>query len=161
MPVSEAAQWLGLSHLAVRKRCQRGTLTCQKRGEAWYVLVDGTVLAQGPATDQEGTTGQAGMGRDVPAPDRADRPGRTSPLAEAVAATAATWQVQLERERARASTAEQAAAMWQERARNLEGEIGRLQELLALPVHEDPSNPEPPTKPRFSAWWRRRLGLAS
>ncbi len=53
---------------------------------------------------------------------------------------------QLAQERDRASSAEQAAAMWQERARNLEGEIGRLQELLALPEHEEESRRH---------WWER------
>jgi hypothetical protein len=38
--------------------------------------------------------------------------------------------------------------MWQERARNLEGEVGRLQELLALPAHEA----EPPRR----RWWQWR-----
>src|SRR6185312_4944320 len=48
------------------------------------------------------------------------------------------------------SAAEQAAAMWQERARNLEAENGRLQEWLALPMHEE----EPPHRPWW-AFWRR------
>ncbi len=55
---------------------------------------------------------------------------------------------QLAQERERASAAEQAAAMWQERARNLEAENSRLQELLALPAHE-----EKPTPRR--RWWQR------
>jgi hypothetical protein len=48
--------------------------------------------------------------------------------------------------------AEQAAAMWQERARNLEAENGRLQELLALPAHEDAFEPSR----RWWQWWRRK-----
>lgn len=54
-----------------------------------------------------------------------------------------------ERERERASTAEQAAAMWQERARNLEAQV---EQLLALPAHEE----EP--EPAWHRWtfWRRR-----
>jgi len=77
-------------------------------------------------------------------------------VAEAVAATAATWQVQLDKERERANLAEQqarematAAAMWQERARNLEAE---LQHVLALPAHEEA--PEP--RRHWWAFWRQR-----
>jgi len=46
----------------------------------------------------------------------------------------------------RASIAEQAAAMWQERARNLETQV---EQLLALPAHEEP---EP--RRRWWRWWR-------
>ena len=51
-----------------------------------------------------------------------------------------------DQERERASTAEQAAAMWQERARNLEVQV---EQLLALPAHE-----EEPLR-RWWQWWRR------
>jgi hypothetical protein len=46
------------------------------------------------------------------------------------------------------STAEQAAAMWQERARNLEVQV---EQLLALPAHTDPTDAEH----RWWQWWRR------
>ena len=49
-----------------------------------------------------------------------------------------------------ASQAEQAATLWQERARHLESEVVRLQELLALPAHEE----EPPRR-RWWRWWHR------
>jgi len=41
--------------------------------------------------------------------------------------------------------------MWQERARNLEAENGRLQELLALPAHEE----EGELGGHWWQWWRR------
>lgn len=50
------------------------------------------------------------------------------------------------------AAAEQAAAMWQERARNLEAENGRLQEWLALPMHEE----EQELRPRWWRFWQRR-----
>jgi hypothetical protein len=56
---------------------------------------------------------------------------------------------QLALEREIRSQAEQAAAMWQERARNLDAENGRLQELLALPAHDG----EPAMRRR---WWQWR-----
>jgi len=51
-----------------------------------------------------------------------------------------------DQERERASTAEQAAAMWQERARNLETQV---EQLLALPAHEEESGR------RWWQWWRK------
>ena len=51
-----------------------------------------------------------------------------------------------DQERERASAAEQAAAMWQERARNLETQV---EQLLALPAHEA----EPPGR-RWWQFWR-------
>ncbi|MGI8915748.1 MAG: hypothetical protein ACR2JY_18520 [Chloroflexota bacterium] len=56
-----------------------------------------------------------------------------------------------DREHERASAAEQAAAMWQERARKLEAENAKLQELLALPAHEE----EPELTWRWWRFWRR------
>ncbi len=53
-----------------------------------------------------------------------------------------------DRERERASAAEQAAAMWQERARNLESQV---EQLLALPPHEE----EPAMGRRWWQVWRR------
>jgi hypothetical protein len=49
-----------------------------------------------------------------------------------------------DQERERASAAEQAAAMWQERARNLEVQV---EQLLALPAHEEQEDPS-------RRWWR-------
>jgi len=48
----------------------------------------------------------------------------------------------------RASQAEQAAAMWQERARTLEAQVAQL---LALPAHEESERPVPSR----ASWWRR------
>ncbi len=40
VPIQEAAQRLGLSVVAVRKRAQRGTLTGYKRDGIWYIEMD-------------------------------------------------------------------------------------------------------------------------
>jgi len=66
-----------------------------------------------------------------------------------VAATVETWRPLLDQALDRASQAEQAAAMWQERACNLEAE---LQHVLALPAHEE--GPESPRR-RWWQWWRK------
>jgi len=159
VPLAEAARLLNLSPLAVRKRCQRGTLDARKVDGEWTVRVTDRdrPLAQ-DGTDQDGPVNQAGIDRPIPL--GRTRTGQSSPMAQTgVAGTdrdvtlalVAAWTAQLNAERERASAAEQAAAMWQERARNLEAENGRLQELLALPAHEE----EP--KPRLRWWqWRNR-----
>ncbi len=49
VPLPEAARRLGISSMAVRKRCQRGTLPAQKRGAMWYVALDETRQRDGPA----------------------------------------------------------------------------------------------------------------
>ncbi len=49
VPIQEAAQRLGLSVVAVRKRAQRGTLTGFKRDGIWYIEMDGG-QSTGPPT---------------------------------------------------------------------------------------------------------------
>jgi len=93
--------------------------------------------------------------RPTPATDMAD--GVTDTVRQAIGVLerlleqerlrAAEERGRVERERERAGTAEQAAAMWQERARNLEVQV---EQLLALPAHE-----EERTR-RWWQWWRRK-----
>ena len=160
IPLTAAAQQLGVSALAVRRRCQRGTLDGQKRSGEWYVRLTGTDRQHEPVADQSVPVPDRSRPADQSVPDRDGPVSHPGPSAhstsnvvrDAVVATATTWQAQLDKERERASTAEQAAAMWQERARNLEGEMGRLQELLALPAHEE----EPELRRRWWHWWRTK-----
>jgi hypothetical protein len=63
---------------------------------------------------------------------------------DALAATLRERRSLLDAERERASQAEQAAAMWLERARNLEVQV---EQLLALPAHEEEAGPQ-------RRWWR-------
>ena len=159
IPLIAAARQLGLSALAVRRRCQRGTLDGQKRSGEWYVRLTGTDQEHGPVSDQSVPVSDRSRPADQSVPDRhgpVSLPGSSAHstsnvVRDAVVATATTWQAQLDKERERAGTAEQAAAMWQERARNLEAENGRLQELLALPAHDEESEP----RHRWWHWWRR------
>jgi len=159
VPLAKAARLLNLSPLAVRKRCQRGTLDARKVDGEWTVRVTDRdrPLAQ-DGTDQDGPVTQVGIDRPIPL--GRTRTGQSRPTAQAgVAGTdrdvtlalVEAWTAQLSAERERASSAEQAAAMWQERARNLEAENGRLQDLLALPAHEEAFEPSR----RWWQWWRR------
>lgn len=154
LPLPEAARRLGLSSVAVRKRAQRGTLQGEKVAGEWWILLNGPSgqAAHGPSTGRAVRAAQLdGLpGPSVP-PTSAQAAHMDGPAVDTAAvaelgAVARQALAQLAQERDRASSAEQAAAMWQERARNLEGEIGRLQELLALPEHEEESRRH---------WWER------
>jgi excisionase family DNA binding protein len=153
LPVAEAAKVLGCSPNAVRQRIRRGTLAAAKVGEQWYVDVASqpTPLRPTSADLLPGTTPTAST--DVRRVTAADD--------EAVAALVELLHEersdrQQERTRGLAleeqlRVARETAAMWQERARNLEGEVGRLQELLALPAHKEPD----PSRRRWWERWRR------
>ncbi|MGI8915246.1 MAG: hypothetical protein ACR2JY_15915 [Chloroflexota bacterium] len=159
LPIAEAARQLSLSPKTLRRHAQQGTippeLSPEKTEMGWYLtLPTGYVW---PVTSQgspRGTSPSA-EGRSEVAHGSGTAVAQGTPAVEvavkaAVAATADTWRPLLNQALDRASSAEQAAAMWQERARNLEGEVGRLQELLALPAHEE----EPPRR-RWWQWWAR------
>jgi hypothetical protein len=154
VPLAEAAKQLGLSVVAARRRAQRGTLESGKIEGEWYVTVPDRpdrYVAHRAAHETDQRNGQSGLpSHDVPVPG----PTVSASTDAAVAALERTVQQTLRRadqaeEKAREMAA--AAAMWQERARNLEGEVGRLQELLALPAHEEPD----PSRRRWWERWRR------
>lgn len=132
VPLPVAAERLGLSSLAVRRRCQRGTLDGQKRGGEWYVRLTGPSRPEGPVPDRDGPA------HDQDEPARRDGPARPGTAVHAARRDMAELVALLERTIERASAAEQAAAMWQERARNLETQV---EQLLALPAHEEPERP--------------------
>ncbi|GEM_PF-1308777 len=163
LPVIEAADLLRVSERSVRRYVRQGQLRSRIAGrltEVW-VSADGGGERHLPVADgdpdgvpsAEGAFGRVTDG--LPAIDGAadgmpDRGAAGGPaLAELVRLL---YEEREERrlERERASKAEQAAAMWQERARHLDGEVGRLQELLALPPHEPEIGPDD-DRP----WWRR------
>lgn len=138
--LAETAVALNLSERTIRRRIDAGRVTARQedgRLLVWVPTPAGTVADSAPAGPAAGglLADQAG-----------GEPASDGPPAGEL--------VQLLREQIeRASRAEQAATLWQERARNLEAENSRLQELLALPAHDA----EP--KPRQRWWpWRRRKG---
>lgn len=158
LPIAEAAKALGCSPNAVRQRIRRGTLVAAKVGEQWYVDVASRPTPLRPTS--------ANMPADLLHAPTATAPadvGRV-PLAEDEAVAALVELLQEERterhqERTRGialddqlRVARETAAMWQERARNLESEVGRLQQLLALPAHEE----ERPPRRRWWPWRRER-----
>lgn len=161
LDIADAAARLGLSIDAVRKRVQRGSLRADKVDNRWFVVLP---MPNGPQRGQEVDRNNArpiiaGVQDTVMTGDtNVQDTGVTTPRivqdvsGQALAVLSAAFTSALESERHRSSTAEQAAAMWQERARNLEAVNDRLQELLALPAHEE--EPESLRRP----WWRRLLG---
>ena len=155
LPLPEAARRLGLSSVAVRKRAQRGTLAAEKVDGQWFVVlpVPPSETSHGLSNGRAARTAQMD-GQPVPSANgqavQVDGPTLDSAAVAELGTIAREALAQLARERDVRSQAEQAAAMWQERAHNLEGEIGRLQELLALPAYED----EPTLRRRWWHVWR-------
>ena len=139
VPATQAAQALGLSDRTLRRHIAAGRYQVRYRGRNTLVLLP-------HRTDVPDGTADASAARPAAKSAIADASGVTE-----LGAVARDALALLEREREARSQAEQAAAMWQERARNLEAENGRLHELLALPAHEE--EPEPPR--RWWQWWRR------
>jgi hypothetical protein len=135
LDIVDAAARLGLSIDAVRKRVQRGTLPAEKVDGRWLVVL--------PVHDSPGQAEDGDLDTSQEVQD-----GGQDVTRQAIAALAEAFTKTLDAERARASAAEQAAAMWQERARNLEAQV---EQLLALPAHEE----EPVPNRRWWKWWRR------
>ena len=151
----DAATTLGVSVRSIRRYVQEGrydTRWAEGVRELW-LTADGQLLSpdgQRPTADNEAPSpdGQR-VQRETAAPSEDGQTSRT--LAAEGAAVDALVDLLHEALEGK-SAAEQAAAMWQERARNLEGEIDRLQELLALPAHEEAFEPSR----RWWHWWRRQ-----
>jgi len=169
---AQAAAALGVSErtihrrLAIRRYAVRHvdgrTLVCVPADRQADGFTRGTAdmsdTASSPSdisTDVLSDRSDAVLMRPTPATDMAD--GVTDTVRQAIGVLerlleqerlrAAEERGRVERERERAGTAEQAAAMWQERARNLEVQV---EQLLALPAHE-----EERTR-RWWQWWRRK-----
>jgi len=142
LDIPEAATRLGLSVDAIRKRIQRGSLHAEKLDGRWFVVLP---VQGGP---RHGLDIDQDTSRTGPDANGTAGPAVRDATGQAIAALAEAFTKALDAERERSSVAEQAAAMWQERARNLEAE---LQHVLALPAHEE----EPERPRRWWLWWRK------
>jgi hypothetical protein len=136
LPIAEAARRLGLSPKTLRRHAQQGTippeLCPEKTAMGWYLsLPPGYTWITMPQGGPRGTPPSANGRPEVPQSEVShglvDAVAHGTPAVE-VAVKAAV------------------AAMWQERARNLEAQV---EQLLALPAHE-----EEPAR-RWWQWWRR------
>mgnify|MGYP001485737134 CR=1 FL=1 len=149
--LAQATVFLGVSDRTLRRQIAAGQYRTQRNGGRRLVCVP--VIEPGRAVVGEGealaVTAARADGHETA--KAATNGGVTVKAAseEIVAATLKEWRSLLEQERQRAGAAEQAAAMWQERARNLETQV---EQLLALPAHEE----EPELRPPWWAFWRRR-----
>jgi hypothetical protein len=151
LSLAEAAVALGYSERTIRRALATGRYQKRRAHGRMQVLVPSAAMADNGITAlaEPADTADTMDMRAGGLSDRADMP-------DTVAATHALGALErvlaeersrADRERERASAAEQAAAMWQERARNLEGE---LQRVLALPAHEEPD--------LRRHWWQWRRG---
>ncbi len=159
LDVAEAATRLNISVEAVRKRIQRGTLRTERQDGHRYVVLtphDMRPDDDGVIQDDVRTLQYLTEATDRTRQDGVLSVDQASFQAEPATVVALVQLLREERERVDRereirSQAEQAAAMWQERARNLEAENGRLQELLALPAHEE----ERELRRHWWQWWGR------
>lgn len=150
LTIPEAADALGLTETAVRQRVTRGTLPTERQAGRVYVLVDGVTP---PLT---GDPLVSPVAPDESPADPTDARVDTPSVAPAQPATESAQNRALDalegllRDTLREKdAAQQAAALYMERSRNLEAEVerlaGQVEELLSLPAHEEPR----------PAWWRR------
>lgn len=145
LPVVEAAHALRVSERTLRRQLQHGryqTQTGERGTEVWVSdqptplgMPDAAGQAPGNSAGQVPGTGDATPGSARHGPDMEGQ--AVDALVEL-----------LREERERVGAAEQAAAMWQERARNLEVQV---EQFLALPAHEA----EPAMGRGWWAFWRR------
>lgn len=144
LPVVEAAHALRVSERTLRRQLQHGRYQTQsgERGtEVWVSAQPLPLGLPGAAGQTPGGAGHLpGTGEETPGTAR-QVPDMDGQAVDALVKL-------LREERDRAGAAEQAAAMWQERARNLETQV---EQLLALPAHEDTSE----SAYRWWQWWRR------
>ncbi|MGI8912341.1 MAG: hypothetical protein ACR2JY_00890 [Chloroflexota bacterium] len=151
VPVTRAAPLLGLSESTLRRRIRDGRYpTRQEPYQSVEVLIPSENVVDNhqvpsPATiDGHSRSGDINGSHDA-GESPLDLIGRALDALRMIAETERERSATLEQ---RASQAEQAAAMWQERARNLESQV---EQLLALPAHEE----EPVAGRRWWRFWRR------
>ena len=177
VPLTEAAERLELSTEAVRKRIQRGTLPGRKVDGAWWVEATHLPPAStstgrpddpGGATErQDGPVGTAERRPDDAVQTAGPDPGRNGDAAAAPAgvdlAPLADVIASLTRENRELAAA---AALWQERARTLEGRLLALADGDApadapapAPPPEPTDDPRPATEALMLRWrrWFRRM----
>ncbi len=165
VPLAEAAERLDLSTEAVRKRIQRGTLVGEKVGGAWFVRAD--QLPSSASSGRQDAAVETASGRQDgtdrtagPAADGVRTDVRTPPESPAVDLMPLADLI----ERLTRANQDLAAssAMWQERARVLEGR------LLALGAGDEPQDAPTtrqdapgatqraePARDASVPWWRR------
>ncbi len=175
VPIAEAAERLGLSTEAVRKRIQRGTLAGHKHEGAWFVLLDPmagrqddqAVIRPAVQTETAGrqdTTLEA-AGQEVPQRSPAGEPAAVDlgPLAELI-----------ERQGTEIRQLAEAAAVWQVRALQAEERLKQLTAGDDTPTDAPQAAPFAPgeaqpavrapdasasPRPAYASWWRRLFGL--
>jgi len=152
----EAASVAGVSERTIRRAIARGELPAGKRAGA-YRIAPGDVAAWGGRPDTgppRHRTPDMGAAAERTAPVTSDRPdiGPAAPMTGAELAPLADVIAHQGAEIARLAAA---AALWQERARVLEG---RLRALGAgdVATPDDPAAASTPAP--VAPWWRRRWG---
>ena len=158
--VHDAARVLGITEDAVRARLRRGSLSGEKIATTWYVFLPD--LAAGVADDD--TIRHDVARQSTHHVTRHD----TIPTVVDLAPLAGVIRYQeeiIERQSHELSQLNATAAMWQERARSLEGQLKALApgEIVPRTSSEAPQSPRsadsgPQGLRTLRAWWRRLWG---
>jgi hypothetical protein len=150
LPISEAAQRLGLSIDAMRRRVKHGETRAEKRatpqGGAWWVLVADTT----PAAVQVAPGGarrKVANGAIHQAPGSGDSATRQTPGGDEWALIVRDLTDRLDRANGELLLRTEAAAAWQGRAEVLAAELARTRDQLALMAPK--VDPLPSRQ-----WWR-------
>ncbi len=147
LSVRAAAKDLAITPRSVRRRIEAGQYRSRIHGrltEVWLGEGDPEPSTSFPGAPKR-TSQEDASAAVTDDEDEEDAQGDVHPAEGDVPLGA--WQSLLtlfDKERDARSAAEQAAAMWQERARNLEAHV---EQLLALPMHEEEAGPR-------RRWWR-------
>jgi len=152
LTIPEAAAALGVTEAALRQRIARGKIEVTREGSRVYVHLANDPVDVETKHDMfdRHDIGQVPIQQVLQQPTDPDEEASKSKIAlEGEQFAVAALERVLRDSLVRASTAEQAAAMWQERARNLETQV---EQLLALPAHEE----EPALGRRWWQVWHRR-----
>ncbi|HEY8742377.1 MAG TPA: helix-turn-helix domain-containing protein [Chloroflexota bacterium] len=160
LTVKDAATLLDISERSVRRHVQHGQIRHRFRERMTEVWIGAdTRLTEEDQPDSALDTRRAAPGRGMsvtgiaaPAPVT-DSTSRDAPAVTDTAVTELANLLREERERTerveqQMVQAREAAAMWQERARNLEAQV---EQMLALPMHDE----TPEATHRWWAFWRR------
>jgi excisionase family DNA binding protein len=142
--LAQATGLLGVSDRTLRRQISSGELRTQRTGGRRLVWTPASSTLAAAAATGMTMAASDGVQNGAVAVTMAssDHEAAMAANQDTLAATLREWRSLLNAERGRASAAEQAAAMWQERARHLEAQV---EQLLARPSHE-----EEPTQ----RWWR-------
>ncbi len=166
LPVATAAAALGITSDAIRARIRRGKMQGEKRDGGWFVFVPDSERPGSDATKPDTSLNTHDIGPDTEG--RVTTPNATvvTPPVVDLAPLAGVIRYQeeiIERQSQELAQLNAAAAMWQERARSLEGQLIALNPGETTPSRSSEASGSPRSDDQpvhgLRAWWRRLWGF--